>query len=45
MRFLLRVVVCNIPRFYEILGKIFVFLELIEFHRDLKLLSWFKRLK
>jgi hypothetical protein len=25
-RFLLRVVVCNIPRFYQILGKFFVFI-------------------
>jgi hypothetical protein len=25
MRFLLRVVVCNIPRFYQILGEIFAF--------------------
>jgi hypothetical protein len=25
MRFLLRVVVCNIPRFYQILGEFFCF--------------------
>jgi hypothetical protein len=28
-RFLLRVVVCNIPRFYQILGEIFVFILLM----------------
>jgi hypothetical protein len=44
-RFLLRVVVCNIPRFYQILGEFFFFcfacVDWI-FHRDLKLLSLFK---
>jgi hypothetical protein len=39
-RFLLRVVVCNIPRFYQILGEFFLFLFCLcwlKIHRDLKL--------
>jgi hypothetical protein len=44
-RFLLRVVVCNIPRFYQILGNFFLLLFCLcwlKIHRDLKLLGWFK---
>jgi hypothetical protein len=45
MRFLSRVVVCNIPRFYQILGEFFLLLICMyrfKIHRDLKLLSLFK---
>jgi hypothetical protein len=44
-RFLLRVVVSNIPSFYQILGVKFLFLFCLcwlKFHRDLTLLSLFK---
>jgi hypothetical protein len=45
-RFLLRVVVCNIPRFYQILGEFFFCFCFVcvdwKIHRDLKLLSLFK---
>jgi hypothetical protein len=44
-RFLLRVVVCNDPRFYQILGEFFLLLfclRWLEIHRDLKLLSLFE---
>jgi hypothetical protein len=39
MRFLLRVVVCNIPGFYQILGEFFLLLlcmNWMEIHKDLK---------
>jgi hypothetical protein len=44
MIFLLKVVVCNIPGLYQILGDFFclVLYVLIEIHRDLKLFELFR---
>jgi hypothetical protein len=46
-RFFLRVVVCNIPRFYQILGEFLLLLFCLcwlKFHKELKLLSLIKSL-